>query len=200
MQKQLLLEREVHGTVQLSQIELERLLDELVGAELSRRKEHGLYRGTYTAVCHYFGYQARSALPSLFDANLGYTLGMTAAALLAVDGGISGSVAIARGLINPVAEWSVGAIPVTSLLSVMPRKAAAGGLRAVSAWRVAPQVRKAAKHCTMSAHAADRLLRRTAGCGAVRSPLPGGGKQARVVGASGLVPQSGIDAVRWGLG
>jgi|EP01043_Picozoa_sp_COSAG02_P049023 6-phosphofructokinase len=146
VQSQLLLEREVHGTVQLSQIELERLLDELVGAELKRRKEHGTYRGTYTALCHYFGYQARSALPSLFDANLGYTLGMTAAALIAAEGGISGSVAIARGLINPVAEWSVGAIPVTSLLSVMPRKrAVAGGLRAVSSWRVAPQVQKSSQ-------------------------------------------------------
>ena len=145
VQSQLLLEREVHGTVQLSQIELERLLDELVGGELKRRKEHGTYRGTYTALCHYFGYQARSALPSLFDANLGYTLGMTAAALIAVEGGISGSAAIARGLINPVAEWSVGAIPVTSLLSVMPRKrAVAGGLRAVSSWRVAPQVQNSA--------------------------------------------------------
>jgi 6-phosphofructokinase 1 len=143
VQSQLLLEREIHGTVQLSQIELERLLDELVGAELQRRKEAGTYSGSYTALCHYFGYQARSALPSLFDANLGYTLGMTAAALITVEGGISGSVAIARGLIKPVSEWSVGAVPVASLLSVMPRKARVsevGGLRAVSSWRVAPQV------------------------------------------------------------
>lgn len=133
----------MHGTVQLSQIELERLLDELVGAELMRRKEHGTYNGRYSAVCHYFGYQARSALPSLFDANLGYTLGMTAAALIAVEAGISGCVAIARGLFNPVAEWSVGAVPVTSLLSVTPRKrAVAGDLRAVSSWRVTPQVHK----------------------------------------------------------
>jgi pyrophosphate--fructose-6-phosphate 1-phosphotransferase len=88
--------------VQLSQIELERLLDELVGAELERWREVGTYTGKYSALCHYFGYQARSALPSIFDANLGFTLGMTAAALLAVGGDVSGSVAIARGLIKPV--------------------------------------------------------------------------------------------------
>ena len=50
MQSQLLLEREVHGTVQLSQIELERLLDELVGAELGRRKAAGSYEGKYSAL------------------------------------------------------------------------------------------------------------------------------------------------------
>ena len=88
--------------MQLSQIELERLLDELVGAELERRREAGTYTGKYSALCHYFGYQARSALPSIFDANLGFTLGMTAAALLAVGGDVSGSVAIARSLIKPV--------------------------------------------------------------------------------------------------
>lgn len=149
VQSQLLLEREVHGTVQLSQIELERLLDELVGSELERRREAGTYVGKYSALCHYFGYQARSALPSIFDANLGFTLGMTAAALLAAGGDVSGSVAIARGLIKPVAEWSVGAVPVTSLLTVTAhdalKYAGAGstamygsmGLRAVSSWSVA---------------------------------------------------------------
>ena len=122
VQSQLLLEREVHGTVQLSQIELERLLDELVGAELGRRKAAGSYEGKYSALCHYFGYQTRSALPSLFDANLGYTLGMTAAALIASGQDVTGQVAIARGLIKPVQEWSVGSVPVTSLLSlnIMP--------------------------------------------------------------------------------
>jgi pyrophosphate--fructose-6-phosphate 1-phosphotransferase len=61
---------------------MERVLDAMVGAELARRKAAARYGGSYNSLCHYFGYQARSSLPSAFDADLGYTLGLTAAGLI----------------------------------------------------------------------------------------------------------------------
>lgn len=53
--KQLLLEREAHGTIQLSQIETERLLSYKIGKELEKRKAAKLYNGTYAAITHFFG-------------------------------------------------------------------------------------------------------------------------------------------------
>jgi 6-phosphofructokinase len=61
------LEREVHGGVQLTQIETEKLLAHLVGKELKRRKEKKEYKAAFAPICHFFGYQGRCAFPSLFD-------------------------------------------------------------------------------------------------------------------------------------
>ena len=80
--KQLVLEREVHGTIQLSQIETERLLSHLVAIELKERKKLGKYKGSFSAVCHYFGYQGRCALPSIYDCQLGKAYGYLAGALI----------------------------------------------------------------------------------------------------------------------
>ena len=72
-QKQLVLERDVHGGVQLSQIETERLLAHLVSVELKERKSAKQYKGGFSTICHFFGYQGRCALPSLFDCSLAST-------------------------------------------------------------------------------------------------------------------------------
>jgi 6-phosphofructokinase 1 len=53
--KQLLLEREAHGTIQLSQIETERLLSYKIGIELEKRKKENKYNGSYSAITHFFG-------------------------------------------------------------------------------------------------------------------------------------------------
>merc|ERR1739848_438 len=96
------------GTAQLSQIETERLLAELVEAELDARKKDpsSAYKGGFSAVCFYLGYQARSALPSNFDCTLAYTLGSTAIAL--IKQGLTGYLATARGLTRPVDQWVCG--------------------------------------------------------------------------------------------
>ncbi len=53
--KQLLLEREAHGTIQLSQIETERLISYKIGIELEKRKKEKKYKGSYSAITHFFG-------------------------------------------------------------------------------------------------------------------------------------------------
>ena len=92
--------------VQVSQIETERLLADLVKVELDRRSAAGSTISTaFTPVCFYLGYQARSSMPSNFDCDLGYTLGETAAALCAA--GATGYMATAHCLTSAPADWRV---------------------------------------------------------------------------------------------
>jgi diphosphate--fructose-6-phosphate 1-phosphotransferase len=53
--KQLLLEREAHGTIQLSQIETERLISYKISKVLEKRKQEKKYKGAYSAITHFFG-------------------------------------------------------------------------------------------------------------------------------------------------
>ena len=80
--QQLLMNREVEGTIQLAAIETEKLIAYLVDEELKKRKARQAYNGSFAPVTHYFGYQGRSAHPSLFDCSLGSTSGFTAAVLI----------------------------------------------------------------------------------------------------------------------
>jgi pyrophosphate--fructose-6-phosphate 1-phosphotransferase len=116
IRQQLFLERESSGAVQLSQINTERLLAELVGEELARRKAGGKYAGKYATICSSFGYQARCSLPSNFDCCYGASLGATAAALVA--GGFTGCMATVRNLSAPVAAWEPAGVPMTSMMTV----------------------------------------------------------------------------------
>ena len=116
IREQLFLERESSGAVQLSQISTEKLLAELVGEELLRRKAAGGYAGKYATICHFFGYQARSSLPSNFDCAYGNALGSTAGALAA--GGYNGYMATVRKLAKPVSAWEPAGIPLTAMTSV----------------------------------------------------------------------------------
>lgn len=54
--QQLLLEREMAGSIKLSQIETEKLLAYFCGIELAKRKKAGTYNGAFAAVTHFFGY------------------------------------------------------------------------------------------------------------------------------------------------
>jgi len=90
------LEREAHGTIQLSQIETERLLAHLVGEELKKRKAEKKYTGGFSPVTHFFGYQGRSGFPSKFDCNLANTYGYAAGTL--IQHGLTGYCVTARGL------------------------------------------------------------------------------------------------------
>jgi len=115
-QGEFLLERESGGSLQLSQIQTEKLLCLTVTAELDKRKEAGKYEGGFSPLAHYFGYQARSAMPSNFDATLANTLGHAAVALIAA--GATGLMANGRRLAGPVAEWRVEGVPLTELMTV----------------------------------------------------------------------------------
>ncbi|CAM9151356.1 unnamed protein product [Choristocarpus tenellus] len=113
-QEELCLERQSNKQVRLSQIQTEKMLVSFVEEELKRRKKAGVYKGKFSAVCSYLGYQARSALPSNFDCDYAYTLGGTAATL--VHRGITGYLATVTGLKHPVKDWKVGGVPLVSLL------------------------------------------------------------------------------------
>jgi len=115
MKESLLLERQSNNKIQLSQIESERLLADLVANELAARKAAGTYKGKFSPVCSFLGYQARGSLPSNFDCDLGYGLG-TAAAHLARSG-CNGYLAVATGLKDPTPQWRVGGMPIVALMS-----------------------------------------------------------------------------------
>lgn len=113
---QLLLDRDPHGNVQVSHIDTEALFLHTVKAELKKRS----YKGSFSAISHFFGYEGRAALPSNFDATYCYTLGHLAA--LFIDAGETGYMAFVRHLSRPVEEWEGGGIPLTMLMNLEKRK------------------------------------------------------------------------------
>lgn len=100
----------------MSQVETERLLAYLVDQELKHRKKNKTFKGSFAAICHFFGYQGRSAVPSLFDQQLGTTYGYTAAVL--IQNHLSGYSVTARGLTKPHQEWLLGGIPLIDFVNI----------------------------------------------------------------------------------
>ena len=122
IQLQLILDRDSHDNVQVSRIETEKLLADLVGDHLRELTAHDGYRGGFSSQCHFFGYEGRCAAPGNFDADYCYSLGYTAAALLGA--GKTGYIASVRGLGKPAAEWSAGGIPLTAMMNLERRHGA----------------------------------------------------------------------------
>jgi len=114
VQQELLVERQSDKKMQLTQVETEKLMAHFVSQELERRKAAGTFSGKFTPVCSYLGYQARSAMPTNFDCDYGYTLGGAAAVL--VFNQLSGYMPTVSGTKGPVAEWTVGGVPITAML------------------------------------------------------------------------------------
>jgi len=94
--RQLTLDRDPHGNVQVSLIETEKLLIEMVAKRLAQLKAEGKYKGKFSAINHFFGYEGRCAIPSNFDADYTYTLGYTASIL--INEGKTGYMASVRNL------------------------------------------------------------------------------------------------------
>ena len=67
--RQLALDRDPHGNVQVSLIETEKLLSSMVAAKLDKWKKEGKFVGKFSALHHFFGYEGRCAAPSNFDAD-----------------------------------------------------------------------------------------------------------------------------------
>lgn len=120
IQQQLLHTRDPHGNVQVSLIETERLFMELVTKELEERAKKGAYRGKFAPLQHFLGYEGRAGFPSHFDSNYCYALGFTAALL--IDEGVTGYMSFVSHLTQPVCEWGIGGVPLTSLLHIEFRK------------------------------------------------------------------------------
>ncbi|KAI3702582.1 hypothetical protein L6452_28326 [Arctium lappa] len=119
IQEQLLLERDPHGNVQVAKIETEKMLIQMVEAELESRKKEGKYKKEFKGQPHFFGYEGRCGLPSNFDSNYCYALGYGAAALL--HSGKTGLISSVGNLGAPVEDWTVGGTALTSLMDVERR-------------------------------------------------------------------------------
>lgn len=119
LQVQLIGDRDPHGNVQVSRIETEKLLIDLVDDLLREWKAEGKFEGKFNTHAHFFGYEGRCAPPSNFDANYCYSLGYTAAAL--IGAGKSGYIASVRGLNQSTSEWQAGGIPLTSMMNIERR-------------------------------------------------------------------------------
>lgn len=119
VQKQLALDRDPHGNVQVSLIETEKLLSELVGRKLAEWKAEGKYVGKFAALHHFFGYEGRCAVPSNYDADYCYALGTSAAQLVA--NGKTGYMAIVRNTTAPAEEWIAGGVPITMMMNMERR-------------------------------------------------------------------------------
>ncbi|MCH5245342.1 MAG: diphosphate--fructose-6-phosphate 1-phosphotransferase [Muribaculaceae bacterium] len=120
--RQLTLDRDPHGNVQVSLIETEKLLSEMVAKRLDQMKADGKYNGKFAAQHHFFGYEGRCADPSNFDADYCYGLGYTAANL--INAGVTGYMASLRNLTLPSVQWIPGGIPVTMMMNMERRHGA----------------------------------------------------------------------------
>ena len=116
---QLTMDRDPHGNVQVSLIETEKLLVELVKAKLAERKKAGTYQGKFSAQTHFFGYEGRCSAPSNFDADYCYSLGYNAAAILGT--GATAYMSYVGNLTKPAVEWIAGAVPLTAMMNVERR-------------------------------------------------------------------------------
>lgn len=112
IQDMLLLDRDSHGNLPVSQIPTERLLIEMV----ARRVKELDPKVKFSTNNHFFGYEGRCGAPSLFDAAFTFNLGLTAGSLV-LDG--------RTGYMASVTDFHRGgralAIPLTGLLNIERR-------------------------------------------------------------------------------
>ncbi len=116
---QLVGDRDPHGNVQVSKIETEKMLAEMIAANIKARNAAEGKKLKFSSQCHFFGYEGRCAAPSNFDANYCYSLGFTASALIA--SGKTGYMASCRNISKPMDQWVAGGIPLTMMMNMERR-------------------------------------------------------------------------------
>lgn len=116
LQKQFLEDRDPHGNVQVSKIETEKLLSYLVENRLKQKGSKIPFNPTH----HFFGYEGRCSMPSLFDANYCYNLGLSAALL--IRDGITAVMAGFTHLAKQTHDWYPIAVPLSSMMTLEERK------------------------------------------------------------------------------
>ncbi len=119
IQQQLFLERDPHGNVQVSLIESEKLFAALVKDKLAQRKAAGTYKGKFSPLTHFFGYEGRCAFPSNFDSDYCYALGYNACMLIAY--GYTGYLSKVSNLSAPAQQWVAGGMPITKMMNIERR-------------------------------------------------------------------------------
>jgi len=123
---QLTLDRDPHGNVQVSLIETEKLLAEMVSNRLEEWKKEGKFHGSFATQTHFFGYEGRCSYPSNYDADYCYTLGYTAAGLVGI--GKTGYMSSVRNTTAHADEWITGGVPITMMMNMERRN---GGMKPV---------------------------------------------------------------------
>ncbi len=116
---QLLMDRDPHGNVQVSKIETEKLLIEMIRTRLDELKSTGDFIGKFSDQAHFFGYEGRCAFPSNFDADYCYSLGFNAFAL--INFGLTGYLSSVKNLVKPASEWVAGGVPLTMMMNMERR-------------------------------------------------------------------------------
>ena len=116
---QLLMDRDPHGNVQVSRIETEKLLVEMVKTKLNLWKQQGRYQGKFSELTHFFGYEGRCAMPSNFDSDYCYSLGYNAFAL--IQAGLTGYLSSIKNTTKPASEWIAGGVPLTMMMNMERR-------------------------------------------------------------------------------
>lgn len=130
-EKMLLLDRDSHGNLQVSQIPTERLLIQMAEEKLQEMKRHPdefkhlnlsgdeakkFMSSKFATNSHFFGYEGRCGAPTLFDAAYTLNLGLTAGSLI-LDG--------RTGYIASITDFDKGgkvlALPLTGLLNIERR-------------------------------------------------------------------------------
>ena len=119
IQQQLFLERDPHGNVQVSLIESEKLFAELVKNKLAERKAAGTYKGKFSTLTHFFGYEGRCAFPSNFDSDYCYSLGYNA--FMLIQYGFTGYLSKVSNLSAPAEQWVAGGMPITKMMNIERR-------------------------------------------------------------------------------
>lgn len=115
IQMQLIEDRDAHGNVQVSKIETEKLIIEMCKRELKFRK----YSGNFSPQSYFLGYEGRSGMPSNFDANYCYSLGMTAALLIFQKA--TGFIAFVQNLKANPESWKIGGRNLKSMMTYEKR-------------------------------------------------------------------------------
>ena len=119
IQQQLFLERDPHGNVQVSLIESEKLFSGIVADKLKARKAAGTYKGKFSPLHHFLGYEGRCAFPSNFDADYCYSLGYNA--FMLIQYGYNGYLSKVSNLSAPASEWVAGGMPITKMMNIERR-------------------------------------------------------------------------------
>lgn len=119
IKEQLLMDRDPHGNVQVSKIETEKLLIEMIKIRLEHLKKLEQFNGKFADQAHFFGYEGRCAFPSNFDSDYCYSLGYNAFALM--NFGLTGYLSSVRNLSAPAVEWVAGGVPLTMMMNMEKR-------------------------------------------------------------------------------
>lgn len=119
IQSQILLDRDAHGNVQVTLIETERMLAQMVKTELSSRASYNALHASFNPQTHFFGYEGRCAFPSNFDAQYCYALGYNAFVL--ISNKLTGYLSSIQNLTSPIKDWSPCGIPLTMMMNLEKR-------------------------------------------------------------------------------